>query len=112
MNCSLCISSEMTFNLNKDSHVPVKHPEGVKAIICSNCTQRILSSTQEQIKDAYEIALNAGELGKAKELESFLGEKERNVGETEKPKRNLIRKGPVRMARPTLDKIRAQQAVI
>jgi hypothetical protein len=81
----------------------------VKAIICSNCTQRILSLTQEQIKDAYQRALHTtGLMHKAKALETFLEEKEQNVRETEKPKRNLIRKGPMRLARPPRYQIRAQ----
>ena len=112
MNCLLCGSPEIKFNLNRSQHETVKHPEDVTGLICSDCMQVLISSSQEKIKAAYQKALDAGLMDKAKALETFLEEKEQDVRETKKPKRNLIRKGPLRMVRPTANEIRPQQAVV
>ena len=112
MNCLLCGMPDRQYDLASKNHIPIKHPQDVKGAICSSCFQIILSSTQEQIKDAYQKALHAGLMDKAKALETFLEEEEQDVRKAKKPKRNLIGKGPLRMVRPSLNEIRAQSAVV
>jgi len=112
LNCLLCTLSEKQFDLNRDQRVAVKHPGDVTGVICSNCMQVLIATRQGKVKEAYDKALNDGLMDKAKVLETLLIEEEQDVRETKKPKRNLIRKGPLRMARPSLNKIRPQQAAI
>jgi len=100
------------YDLASKKHISPKHCEDVKGIACSWCIQVLLASTQEQIKEAYQKALNISLIDKAKALENFLEEEEQDDRETKKSKRNLIRKGPLRMVRPSLNKIRPQQAAI
>jgi len=98
MNCAICGKLEIKLNLNTGKREPVNHPQDIKAVVCSNCMQRLLSSPQDKLKDAYRKALNAGELGKAKALERFMREG-KNAGETPKPERNPLRRETLRMAR-------------
>jgi hypothetical protein len=74
--------------------------------------QVLIATRQGKVKEAYDKALNDGLIDKTKALETLLEEEEQDVRETKKPKRNLVRKGPLRMVRPTTNKIRPQQAVI
>jgi len=74
--------------------------------------QVIVASSQEKIKKAYHVALDKEMLDKAKVLETFLEGEEQDGRKAKKSKRNLIRESPLRMVRPTLDKIGAQQAVV
>ena len=112
MNCFLCSLTETQFDLNRGQHIAVKHPGGVTGLICSNCMQVLIGSSQDKIKVAYDKALNAGLMDKVKILETFLEEEEQYDRKTKKPKRNLIREGPLRMVRPSLNQIRPQQAVV
>ena len=112
MNCLLCGSPEIKFNLNRSQHETVKHSGDVIGLICSYCMQILVNSSQEKIKAAYQKALNAGLMDKVKILETFLEEEEQYDRKTKKPKRNLIREGPLRMVRPSLNQIRPQQAVV
>ena len=112
MTCSLCTLSEKQFNLNRGQRVAVKHPGDVTGVICSNCMQVLIATKQGKVKETYDRALNDGLMDKAKVLEILLEEEEQDVRETKKPKRNLIRKGPLRMVRPTANEIRPQQAVV
>ena len=112
MDCLLCALSEKQFDLNGGQRVAVKHPGDVTGVICSNCMQVLIATKQGKVKQAYDKALNDGLMDKAKVLEILLEEEEQDVRETKKPKRNLIRKGPLRMVRPTANEIRPQQAVV
>ena len=109
MNCSLCGKQETAFNLNTGKHQVIKHPENIKAIVCSNCMQVILSSSQEELKDAYRKAFNAGEPGKAKVLETFIGQEEQIVGETTESNRDMGRKGAMRKARASYHQLRPER---
>jgi len=74
--------------------------------------QVLITTKQRKVKQAYDKALNDGLIDKAKVLETLLEEEEQDVRETKKPKRNLIRKSPLRMVRPSLNEIRSQSAVV
>ena len=103
---------EKQYDLTRKKHIPVKHPKDVTGVICSNCMQILLTSTQEQIKRAYQKAVHAGLMDKTRALETFLEEEEQDVRKTKKHKRNFIRKGPLRMVRPTSYQIRPQPPAI
>ena len=112
MTCLLCTLSEKQFNLNRGQRIPAKHPQDVTGLICSDCMQVLITTKQRKVKQAYDKALNDGLMDKAKVLETHLEEEEQDVRETKKPKRNLIRKSPLRMVRPSLNEIRSQSAVV
>lgn len=112
MICLLCSLSETQFDLNRGKRIGVKHPQDVTGVICFYCFQMLLSATQEKIRGAYKKALDAGLLDKAGVLGTCLEEEKQDGRKTKKSKRNLIRESPLRMVKPTLDKIGAQQAVI
>jgi hypothetical protein len=103
----ICSFSETQFDLNRGQHITVKHPKNATGIICSNCMQVLIASSQEKIKKAYQKAIDAGLMDKAKALETFLEEEIIDNGETKNPKRGFIRKGPMRLARPSRNEIRA-----
>ena len=110
MRCQLCSGEEIQFNPSTNEFVHSKHPKDVTSIICSNCLQLILVSIQDQLKQAYQIALEKGFIDKAKALETFLGE-EINYGETKKLKRDMGRERIVRTAQLTHQTIRQKRAV-
>ena len=112
MDCSLCTLAEKQFDLNRGQRIPAKHPQDVTGLICSDCMQVLITTKQRKVKQAYDNALNDGLMDKAKVLETLLEEEEQDVRETKKPKRNLIRKSPLRMVRPSLNEIRSQSAVV
>lgn len=112
MTCLLCTLSEKQFDLNRGQRIPAKHPQDVTGIICSNCIQVLIATRQDKFKKAYQVASDKGIPDKAKVLESFIEEEFIENGEAKKPKRNLIREGPLRMVRPTANEIRPQQAVV
>lgn len=99
------------YDLTRKKHIPVKHPQDVKRIICSSCFQIILASTQEQIKRAYQKAIHAGLMDKAKALETFLEEEMIENGETKKPSRNLGRIRALRKAGLAGHKVRPKHTV-
>ncbi len=102
MNCVFCNMPEKG----------VKHPQDATGLICSNCIQVLLASSQDKIRAAHQLALDKGLVDKAEALKMFIEEEEYYVTrEAKKSKRNLVREGPMRMAGPTLDKIGTQQAV-
>jgi len=81
--------------------------------ICSYCVQLMLSSNQGDLARAHKRALKLRLIDKARAIESFLIEQECiNDNKTKKLERNLSRKKPVRMARPTRNQIRSQSAVV
>ncbi len=82
-------------------------PEQGKDFICSHCVQMLISADQADLKRAYTKAIEKGFINKARAIESFLIPEEVNVRKTEKLKRNMGRKRPMRTARPSRDKIRA-----
>ena len=112
MNCLLCTLSETQFDINRGKRISGKHPLDVTGVICSSCMQVLVASSQEKIKKAYQVALDKGMLDKAQILATFLEDEEQDVRKTKKSKRNLIREGPLRMVRPSLNEIRTQPAVI
>ena len=80
--------------------------------ICGSCVQILLSVDQAELKRAHEKAVDKGYGNKARAIESFLIPEETNVRKTKKSKRGAVRKKSLRMARPSRDKLRAQQAVV
>ena len=111
MNCLLCGSPEIKFNLNRSQYETVKHPQDVKEIICSNCMQVLIATRQGKVKEAYDKALNAGLMDKAKTLETFLEEEIIENGETKKPSRNLGRIRALRKAGLAGHKVRPKHTV-
>ena len=111
MNCLLCGSPKIKFNLNRSQHETIKHPGDVKGLICSDCMQALISSSQEKIKAAYQKALNAGLIDKAKALEIFLEEEIIENGETKKPSRDMDRVGALRKVRLAGHKVRSKHTV-
>ena len=111
MNCLLCGSPEIKFNLNRNQLETVKHPKDVKEIICSNCTQVLIATSQEKIKAAYQKALHASLLDKAKALETFLEEEIIENGETKKPSRDMGRIRALRKIRPAGHKVRPKHTI-
>jgi hypothetical protein len=67
--------------------------------ICSRCVQMLTSADQAELKRAYNKAIEKGYLNKAKAIESFLIPEGFNVRETQKSKRNMVRKRPLRKTR-------------
>jgi len=76
----------------------VKLPEGIKRFVCSSCTQRLLSLSQEERKKAHQLALQKDMPDKAAALKSFFQEKE-NDSETGTLRKHTIRKTPLRMVK-------------
>jgi len=111
MNCLLCGSPEIKFNLNRSQHETVKHPEDVTGLICSDCMQVLISSSQKRIKAAYQKALNAGLMDKAKALEIFLEEEIIENGESKKPSRDMDRVRALRKVGLAGHKIRQEYTV-
>jgi len=92
---------------------PNNKPDKGKDFICSFCVQILLAANHEDLKRAYGKAIERGYAKKAKAIESFLIEAEvENDRKTKKPKRGAIRKKPMPMVRPTIDRIRPQQTTI
>lgn len=108
MNCIICGMPENQYDVTSKKHIEVKHPKDVTGIICSRCVQILITSSQDKIRAAYQKAIDEGLLDKAEALKRFLNEEDYHVRETKKPKRSLIRKGFVRMVRPTTNQIRPQ----
>lgn len=111
MNCLICGFSETQFDLNRGQRIAVKHPGDVTGVICSNCMQILITSTQEQIKRAYQKALHAGLMDKAKALETFLEEEIIEDGETKKPSRDMGRIRALRKVRSAGHKVRPKHTV-
>ena len=80
--------------------MPVEHPSDVTGLICSNCIQVLLASSQEKIRAAYQLAIDKEMLDKARVLKTFIGEEE-NVPETHHGKGNMDRARDLRQARAT-----------
>ena len=75
--------------------------------ICSCCIQILLAADQEQLKWAYQKAMDKGYTNKACAIESFLHERTfDHERETKKPKRSLGRKKIGRMAGLKRDQLR------
>jgi len=111
MNCLLCGSPEIKFNLNRSQHETVKHSGDVKGLICSYCMQILIDSSKEKIKAAYQKALNAGLMDKAKVLEIFSEEEEMNDRKTKKPSRDMDRVRALRKVRPAGHKVRKEHTI-
>ncbi len=90
----------------------IQFTDDAKSFVCSWCTQVLLSMPQEKLRAAYKLALEIDMPNKAKAIETFLEEEEQDVRKAKKSKRNFIREGPVRMVRPTLNKIRSQSTTL
>jgi hypothetical protein len=83
-----------------------------KFFICSQCVQLLLSADQADLKIAHRKAIEKGYNNQVRAIESFLIPEEISVRETKKPKRRTIRKSPMRLVRPTYDKLRTQPPAI
>ena len=77
--------------------------------ICSWCLQKILAMNQEQLKQAYDLAVERGLTDRAEALSKMM-EGEEYVPETGKARSDLVRKRPVRAARLAYHEIRTQSA--
>jgi len=95
MGCLFCNYSEPNYK-----------PETGKDFICSQCFQNLIAGDQEDLKQAHAIAIEKGFTNKARAIESFLIPEEINVRKAKKPKRITVRKKPMRVVRPSRDKIR------
>ena len=111
MNCLLCGSPEIKFNLNRSQHETVKHPGDVTGLIFSNCMQILVNSSQEKIKAAYQKALDADLMDKVKALEIFIEEEIIDNGETKKPSRDMDRVRTLRKVKSTNHKVRKEHTV-
>lgn len=106
MNCLICTHPETKLNFNTGKREPVKHSADTTGVICSDCTQVILSSNQDKLKNAHHKALKAGELGKAKVLEGYVG----NVGEATKSNGSLDRTRTLRKVGASYHKLRPEHS--
>ena len=111
LDCSLCTLSEKQFDLNRGQRIAVKHPQNVTGLICSNCTQVLITTKQGKIKEAYDKALNAGLMDKAKVLETLLIEEAQDDTEAKKSNRDMDRKRALRKVRSASHKIRPEHTV-
>ena len=102
MNCLFCCDAD-----TDDKTEPGKD------LICPLCVQMLLAADQKDLRRAYGKAIERGYDRKAKAIESFLIEGEiTDERETKKSKRGAIRKRPMPMVRPTIDRIRPQQTTV
>ena len=75
--------------------------------ICSRCVQILLAADQDQLKKAYQKAVDKGYINKAHGIASFLHEGTfDHERKTKKPERDLVRKRPVQAVRPSRDQLR------
>jgi hypothetical protein len=72
MICAICGRPEL--NISMGVRKPMKHPPDARAIICSSCIQKLLGSGPDDLKAAYQRAMNAGAPGKAQAIEGFIEE--------------------------------------
>ena len=82
-------------------------PEPGIEYICSRCVILLGDADQGDLKRALVKAEEKGFKNKASALKSFIIEDEINGSKTKKSKRNMVRKRPLRAARPSRDKVRA-----
>lgn len=82
------------------------HDKEVSSFVCSRCVQKFLLMSQEQIKGAYNLAVEKGYLEKASWLKRFIDDEE-YYAETKEDGRDLVRKRPMRKARSARHQIRA-----
>jgi len=75
--------------------------------ICGSCVQLLLRVDKEDLKRAYTKAVNLGYMRKARAIETFLTEEITIERKTQKSKRNMERKRPLRKVRPSRHKVRA-----
>ena len=74
--------------------------------ICSRCVQILLAADQDKLKRAYQKAMDKGYINKAHAIASFLyGGTFDHERKAKKFERNLVRKRPVRTARPSRDQL-------
>jgi len=100
MDCLFCSDSE-----------PEYKPGAGIDFVCSLCVQMLLEADQQDLSRAYAKAIEKGFSNKARAVELFLTE-ELNVRETKKLKRGVIRKKPMRVVRPSRNKLRPQPAIV
>ena len=74
--------------------------------VCSSCVQRPLALSQDQLKQAYRLALERGFTEKAKAILMAI-EEEEYVSEAGKTRPDMVRERPVRTSRPAYHEIRA-----
>jgi len=75
--------------------------------ICSRCVPLLLGADQNDLRKAHAKAIEKGYRNKANAIESFLVDGGNDDDrKTKKSKRNMERKRPMRMFRPSRDKVR------
>ena len=87
---------------------PCKHYHLSKDVdfVCSRCTQLLCGCTQDKLRELQKTCQAKGYDSKVEALKSFIGELE-YVPETRKVRSGMVRKGPMRTARPARYEIRA-----
>jgi hypothetical protein len=75
--------------------------------ICSRCVQVFTAADQVELRRAYNKAIEKGYPNKIRAIESFLIPEEFNVRETQKSKRNMVRKRPLRKTRSSRYELRS-----
>ena len=93
--CLFCNSSDKKYKSESD-----------KDFICPQCVQVMLSTDQAELKRAYSKAIEKGYQNKANAIASFLIPEEINAREAKISKRNMVRKRPMRTARPSRNQLR------
>lgn len=109
MICLLCTLPETQFDPNTGKHTDVKHPRDATGLICSNCMQILVTSSQEEIKRAYQLALDKRTPNKARALETFLKGEAAEDGETKNPNRDMDGAGALSKARIANHKVRPER---
>ena len=92
---------EIAFNFFTKKRQPVKLPENVRKIVCSNCVQRLLLATPEEKRKAHQIAKSKDMPDKAEALSLFTSEDFTNEPEANDSRSDLARKRSVRKIKPS-----------
>lgn len=91
MDCIYCNREEPGYTPSKDA----------TAIVCSDCTMRLASSSQEQLVKLHKLAVEKGYTEKADALERMINSKGHLHGrKTGKTGTDTKRRTPLRMAKP------------
>jgi len=107
----LCSMPENQYDVTSEKHISVKHPKDVTEIICSHCMQILVNASQDKIKTAYQKAIHAGLMGKAKTLGIFLEEEEPHDRKAETDRPNMVRSRTLRTIKFTHHQVRPKHPV-
>ena len=95
MGCTFC---------NKDEK---GSPDIQGEFVCSNCVQLLLRMPQDELIEAYHLAIEEGNTEKAHWLNSAIEEEEFYEQETREAGPNMVRERPLRKAQSARHQIRA-----